>query len=172
MEIRMKPKLILFAGLLALLTACGKAEAPVQAKEPTRETACALDGMILLDYPGPKGQITYANGDTDFFCDTVELLSIYLKPEQQKRVKGIFTQDMGKATWEDPRDNWIDARTAFYVEGSKRRGSMGPTLASFARVEDAQAFVQKYGGKVLRFNEITPSMVTLDGGVAHDETMK
>lgn len=172
MEIRMKPKLILFAGLLALLTACSKAEAPVQAKEPTRGTACALDGMILLDYPGPKGQIVYANGDTDFFCDTVELLSIYLKPEQQKRIKGIFTQDMGQAAWDDPRDHWIDAKTAYYVAESKRRGSMGPTLASFARSEDAQAFAQKYGGKVLRFNEITPDMVVLDGGVARDETMK
>lgn len=170
MEIRMK--LIPVVALAALLAACGKAEAPVQAKEPTRDTACALDGMILLDYPGPKGQITYADGGTDFFCDTVELLSIYLQPEQQKRVKGVFTQDMGKAAWEDPRDNWIDARAAFYVAGSKRRGSMGPTLASFAKQEDAQAFVQKYGGKVLRFNDITPDMVTLDGGVARDETMK
>lgn len=154
-----------------LLAACGKAEAPVQAKEPTRDTACALDGMILLDYPGPKGQITYADGTTDFFCDTVELLSIYLQPEQQKRVRGVFTQDMGKAAWDDPRDHWIDARSAYYVSGSKRRGGMGPTLASFAKQEDAQAFVQKFGGKVLRFNDITPDMVVLDGGVARDETM-
>ncbi len=160
------------AGCVALLAACSHAEPPAQAKAPTRETSCALDGMILLDYPGPKGQIQYTNGETDFFCDTVELLSIYLRPEQQKRVKGIFAQDMGKAKWEDPRDNWIDARTAFYVAGSNLPGSMGPTLASFARLEDAQAFVRQHGGKVLRFNEITPQMVILDGGVIRDETMK
>jgi copper chaperone NosL len=177
MEIRVKNERsrdpVRFAALLAclaLLSACSRT--PIQAKEPTRETSCALDGMILLDYPGPKGQIQYTNGETDFFCDTVELLSIYLRPEQQKRVKGIFTQDMGKAKWEDPRDNWIDARTAFYVAGSNLPGSMGPTFASFARAEDAQSFVAQHGGKVLRFNEITPQMVILDGGVIKDETMK
>lgn len=157
--------------LLIVLTACAKEEAPAQAVEPTRETACALDGMLLLDYPGPKGQIVYDKGEVDFFCDTMEMMSIYLRPEQQKRVRGIFTQDMGKADWQAPRGNWIDAKTAFYVQGSKVLGSMGPTLATFARQEDAEAFAKKNGGKVLRFNEITVNMVTLDGGVLRDERM-
>jgi copper chaperone NosL len=50
-------------------------------------------------------------------------------------------------------------------------GSMGPTLASFARIEDAQAFVKQYGGKVLRFDEVTVDMVALDGGAQHNERM-
>lgn len=157
--------------LLLAVTACGKAEAPAQGAEPTRETSCALDGMLLLDYPGPKGQIVYDKGEVDFFCDTMEMMSIYLQPEQQKRIRGIFTQDMAKAEWQAPRGNWIDARTAFYVLGSKVLGSMGPTLATFARQEDAEAFAKKNGGKVLRFGEITVDMVSLTGGVVHDERM-
>lgn len=164
-------RLVSAAALLGLLAACGKAPQAVQPAEVTRETACSLDGMLLLDYPGPKAQIHYKEGKPDFFCDTMEMFSIYLQPEQKKRIVAIFTQDMGKAAWDNPRENWIDAKTAYYVQGSKKLGSMGPTLASFARKEDAEAFAKQYGGKVLRFDEITLDMVSLTGGVIHDEKM-
>lgn len=139
--------------------------------ELTRDTACALDGMLLMDYPGPKAQIHYEQGPPDFFCDTVEMFSIYLRPEQRKRVLALYTQDMAKAAWEAPRDHWIDAKSAFYVLGSSRMGSMGPTLASFAREEDARAFAGQHGGQVLRFEQVTPEMVDLSGGVVSDEQM-
>lgn len=48
---------------------------------------------------------------------------------------------------------------------------MGPTLASFSSEQDARAFAQKYGGRVLRFDEVKPDMVVLDGGVIRDRTM-
>jgi copper chaperone NosL len=48
---------------------------------------------------------------------------------------------------------------------------MGPTLATFARVEDAEAFARQHGGRVLRFEQITLEMVRLDGGVLKDERM-
>ncbi|MBL8539063.1 MAG: nitrous oxide reductase accessory protein NosL [Betaproteobacteria bacterium] len=154
-----------------LLAACSEQAATVAPVDITRDTTCALDGMVLADYPGPKGQIHYDRGSPDFFCDTMELISIHLRPEQQKRVVALFVQDMGQADWNEPRGHWIDARGAFYVRGSGRHGSMGPTLASFAREDDAQAFAKRHGGKVLRFNEITIDMVALDGGVIRDERM-
>lgn len=158
--------------LLTVLTACGpKEESTVQAVEITAGTACSLDGMILADFPGPKGQIHYASGEPDFFCDTMELFSIYLQPEQQKRITGIYTQDMSKTNWEKPEDNWIDARQAYYVQGSSMHGSMGPTFASFATREGAEAFAGKFGGKILRFDEVTPDMADLTGGAEHGEHM-
>jgi len=156
------------AGLLAACTQEAKMAAP---QEITAETACSLDGMLLKDYPGPKAQIHYDQGEPDFFCDTMEMFAIYLRPEQQKRVRGLFTQDMGKTDWEHPQANWIDAKQAFYVLGSKRMGSMGPTLASFANEADARTFAQKHGGRVLRFDQVTLDMVALDGGVMRDERM-
>ena len=164
-------KLLAMLGLFALLPACNKAPAPLAAIEPAKTASCALDGMLLMDYPGPKGQIQYDKGETDFFCDTVEMVSTYLNPEQKKRIKGIFTQDMGKADWTKPVGQWIDAKSAYYVLGSKRTGSMGPTLATFAQIADADAFAKQYGGKVLSFKELTPEMVTLDGGVLNDKPM-
>jgi copper chaperone NosL len=156
---------------MALIGACSDQTNTVQPQEITRETVCALDGMLLMDYPGPKGQIQYDQGLPDFFCDTVEMVAIYLRPEQQKRVVAVFTQDMGRADWREPRGQWIDAKIAFYVFGSSQHGSMGPTLASFAKEEDAQAFAKQFGGKLLRFDELTLDMVALDGGVIRDERM-
>jgi copper chaperone NosL len=155
-------------GALAV-AGCGKSETiAVQAVEPDRNTADSLDGMILLDYPGPKGQIHYADGKPDFFCDTVGMFATFLKPEQQRPVRAVFVQDMGQTEWKNPTGHWIDAKAAFYVAGSKARGAMGRTLASFAREDDARAFAAKEGGQVIRFDQVTPEMAVLDGGVLKD----
>jgi copper chaperone NosL len=155
----------------ASLAACGQSPGPAAPQELAPGTACALDGMLLLDYPGPKAQIQYADGKTDFFCDTVEMFAMVLRPEQKRRILAVYTQDMAREDWRQPRASWIDARGAFYVAGSKIRGSMGPTFASFARREDAEAFMQKNGGRVLRFEDVTPEMADLRGGAAHDDRM-
>ncbi|HMM76645.1 MAG TPA: nitrous oxide reductase accessory protein NosL [Gammaproteobacteria bacterium] len=167
------PRLWLFAAVL-LLAACGEqgsttASAPV---DFTASTACVLDGMLLAEHPGPKAQIHYEGAAApDFFCDTVEMFNVYLQPEQVRPVRALYVQDMGKADWDAPRGQWIDARSAFYVVGSKRRGSMGPTIASFAEREAAARFAGEYGGEVLPFGEIKPEMAILDGGALHDQHM-
>ena len=156
---------------LLLLIGCKQTSAPVVAQEITTGTSCSLDGMTLADFPGPKAQIHYATGEPDFFCDTMEMFSIYLQPEQKKNITGMYTQDMGKANWEKPQGSWIDAKTAFYVFGSKKTGSMGPTLAAFASQDNANKFAAEFGGKVLNFSQVTPEIVDLTGGVIHDEHM-
>ena len=156
---------------LLLLIGCKQTSAPVAVQEITTGTSCSLDGMTLADFPGPKAQIHYATGKPDFFCDTMEMFSIYLQPEQKKNITGMYTQDMGKANWEKPQGSWIDAKTAFYVFGSKKTGSMGPTLAAFASQDNANKFAAEFGGKVLNFSQVTPEIVDLTGGVIHDEHM-
>ncbi len=158
---------VITAGALIVVAACSESVAQ-HAIEPSDSQTCALDDMLLADFPGPKGEIVYAQGAPDFFCDTVELFSTYLQPEQQKQVVGIYTQDMAQAPWDHPQGHWIDAKTAFYVIGSKKSGSMGPTVAAFAQEADARTFANREGGKVLRFDQVTPDMVSLDGGVLKD----
>lgn len=160
------------AGLLAACSNGDGGSAQVVPIEIDRSTACALDGMLLADYAGPKAQIHYEDtAQPDFFCDTVEMFNIYLTPEQARRVIALYVQDMGKADWDRPEGHWIDARRAYYVVGSKRLGSMGPTIASFAAEADARQFATTHGGKLLRFDEVKPEMVTLDGGALHDQSM-
>lgn len=161
----------LLCGAALLLAACSEPPKPAQALEIGEGTFCALDGMVLKDFAGPKAQIHYDRGEPDFFCDTREMFSILLRPEQKKRIVAIYTQDMGKADWNSPSGHWLDAKAAFYVVGSTRRGSMGPTLAAFALETDARKFAEQYGGQVLPFAKVSIDMVDLSGGVGHDERM-
>jgi len=172
----LRRNLLLAAGAASLagLVGCGQAEsstviAPVEI-DPA--TTCDLDGMLLADYPGPKAQIHYAGTAAPvFFCDTVEMFATVLTPEQVKPIRAVFVQDMGKADWEQPRGHWFDAKTGFYVVGSKRRGSMGPTIGSFAAEEDARKFAAQFGGRLLRYAEVKPDMADLAGGAVHDAKM-
>lgn len=159
----------------SLLAGCGDKTAEQQSLAPVeidRSTSCELDGMLLSDYPGPKAQIHYAGQEKpSFFCDTIELFNTLLAGEQVRAVRAVYVQDMGKADWNEPKGHWIDAKTAVYVLGSKRHGSMGPTIASFAQEADAAKFAGEHGGKVLRFADIKLDMVDLSGGALHDTRM-
>lgn len=156
----------------ALVAACGHdAQTPPPAREITDATVSVLDGMSLKDYPGPKAQIVYADGEPDFFCDTLGLFSVYLRPEHDRKVRALYVQDMGATDWQHPVGHWIDAKRAIYVIGSKKPSAMGRTFASFAREADAARFAKAEGGKLYRFGEITPEMAATDGGVVKDQTM-
>ena len=156
------------------LTGCNKAveSASIVPVEIDRATSCDLDGMLLSDYPGPKAQIFYADQEKPaFFCDTTELLNTLLAGEQVRAIRAVYVQDMAKADWEHPEGHWTDARSAFYVFGSKRTGSMGPTVGSFALEADAKQFATENGGKVLAFSAIKRDMVDLSGGAQNDSRM-
>ncbi|MEW6707219.1 MAG: nitrous oxide reductase accessory protein NosL [Pseudomonadota bacterium] len=161
------------AGAL-LLAGCAdrKDEAALAPAEFTGATSCALDGMLLADYPGPKAQIHYADAkEPEFLCDTVEMFSLLLRPEQVRKLRAVYTQDMGAADWDQPRGHWFDAKAGFYVVGSKRPGAMGPTIPGFRQQADAQKFAAQWGGKVVAFAEVTPQMADLSGGAQQDTRM-
>lgn len=167
------PSRIAALALLAALAACQQAATVSAAIDANGDTACALDGMTLSDFPGPKAQVFFGNKATpDYFCDTIEMFATWLKPEQRKLVTALYVQDMAHADWRHPTGHWIDARSAFYVAGSRARGSMGPTLASFATESDAREFARREGGTLYRFDQVTPDMVVLDGGVIKDRAMQ
>ncbi len=136
------------------------------------DASCALDGMLLAEYPGPKGQVRVAGEpQPEWYCDTLEVLNVLLRPEQVRKLRGAWVQDMARADWEQPRGHWIDARSAHYVLGSRRKGSMGATAASFADAAAAQAFQSRHGGRVVAFADIRTDMVDLSGGALHDTKM-
>lgn len=155
----------LCAGLL--LAACGQAVVAAVAQEPDANTACALDGMVLKDFPGSKAQVHYADGKPDFYCDLMELFAVMLAPEHKRKVTAVFVQDSGKTDWANPSGHWIVAKDALYVVGSRKQGSMGPTFGAFSGAQDAQAFAQKEGGTVVAFDKVTAAMLHT-GGVAGD----
>jgi copper chaperone NosL len=161
----MQTTLKLGLAAMTLLAACGQAVLTATAQEPSAETACALDGMVLKDFPGSKAQVQFVEGKPDYYCDLMELFAVLLAPENKRQVAGVFVQDIGKTDWAKPEGHWIPAKEALYVVGSKKQGSMGPTFGAFSNAQDAAAFVQKEGGKVLPFNQITAAMLDTRGAM-------
>ena len=134
------------------------------ARKLSRDTVFLIGDLLpQLDYAGVGAPL--------FFCDTVELFSTLLRPEQVRTVRAAYVQDMALADWDQPVGHWFDATLGFYVVGSRRHGSMGPTFASFAAADAAQKFATAWGGRVLRYAEIRPEMADLSGGARHDTRM-
>lgn len=146
---------------VALLAGCNDAtdaqSVAQQAVAIESRDECHLCGMIIANFPGPKGE-AYSRGELAVkkFCSTRDLFAWALDPEHSHRVESIFVHDMAVTPWDHPDDEtFIDARSAWYVIDHGRAGAMGPTLASFADEAHARAFATEYGGELKRFDEIT-----------------
>jgi len=161
----MKFKHTAIIAALLLLAACGEAARSLAAGEPGDDAVCALDGMSIKDYPGPKGQIVFKDGRIDFFCTLAELFE---RGEGALAAGASYVQDMGQADWDKPRGNWIAASSAFYVVGSRAQGAMGPTIGTFALQQDAQAFAEREGGRVLDYSQVQTALRASNAKPAHD----
>lgn len=158
---------ILVCMVVAILVGCSDPQEPVAqaAQHFTKQDECHVCGMLVDGFPGPRGEL-YQGNKIRKFCSTRDMLSYYFDPENQHQVQSMFVHDMAKSEWNQPDDNHlIDARSAFYVAGSELEGAMGPTLASFAQQADAQAFAQRFGGRVIAFAQLTASDVQGDMGM-------
>ncbi|MCO6412529.1 MAG: nitrous oxide reductase accessory protein NosL [Thiogranum sp.] len=134
---------------------------------------CHVCGMIIANFPGPRGQAWVSRRAQPLkFCSTRDLFAWLLQPETAAIVEQIYVHDMAQTDWAHPEDTrLIDARSAWYVVGSERSGAMGPTPASFAARDAARTFAEAYGGRLLRFDEVTlpvlESMMPSSGGPHH-----
>lgn len=149
-----------------VLSACR--EDAVQATDPVALTADAVGHfcqMNLLEHEGPKAQVHLEGlpGTPLFFSQVRDAVTYARLPEQSHPILAIWVNDMGAsgATWAEPgADNWIDAKTAHFVVGSRLAGGMGaPELVPFARAEDAAEFARANGGAVVGLDAIPDSAV-------------
>jgi len=157
--------LILFVlPAIAFTTACEKnqaVEAP-PAQTLTREATGYYCLMTVVNHHGPKGQIFLTDkAQPLWFTSVRDTIAFTLSPEEPKNIAAIYVNDMSNADWDNPGEkNWIDARKAWYVLDSKLSGGMGaPETVPFSTEAAAQAFTDKHGGKVYRFDTIPPAYV-------------
>jgi copper chaperone NosL len=83
-------------------------------------------------------------------------------PEEPKDISAIYVSDMAKAPdWDKPgTTNWIDARKAFFVIGSRRKGGMGADEAvPFSDKGAAERFASENGGRVMAFADVPKDYV-------------
>lgn len=164
--------------LLSLASACDKAGEqraihPPVAIEPGDE--CHVCGMLIRGFPGPKGEVFERDAETPLkFCSTRDLFAYLLQPDAAIAAREVYVHDMAATAWDPPEDRYlVDARKAWYVADQPLKGAMGPTLASFRNREDAQAFADKYHGRLLRFEDITLDLLNRLGspGEGHGHPM-
>lgn len=146
-----------------LLAGCGKEEAPVDLKPVAFHDGdeCHVCGMIIGDFPGPKGEAIEQNGTPRKFCSIAEMMGWYLQPENKLLTAKLYVHDTARTQWAKPQDQFlIDATTAYYVLAPELKGSMGAPLAAFAEKEDAEHFsFMQDGSPILRFADITPEFL-------------
>ena len=160
---------VLAALLGLLLTACSSSEAPPAqvAVDIHKGDTCAVCGMYLDAGPGPRAEAWVHGYKTPLkFGSTRDFFAYVLDPENQTQLQQLLVQDSARINWQHPSNEaptFVDARAAWYVAWQPLSGLMGPTFASFAARQDAEAFVRAHGGEILNFSEVTPTMTSLLG---------
>lgn len=165
--------LVLVASLL--LAACEN-EQQAEMPPPFSLTAEAMGrycGMNVLEHAGPKGQIILRQiPEAIWFSSARDTVAFTMLPDEPKEIAAIYVSDMGRApSWEKPgAENWIDARKAFFVIGSARRGGMGAQEAvPFSEEAAAKDFARSNGGEVVKFNDLPENYILGSGGEAADD---
>lgn len=170
---RWLPTLLTLSALL--LAGCDEGDKAAEAPPPvalTREAIGHYCGMTLVEHPGPKGQILL-RGDARpvWFSSARDTIAFTLLDEEAKAIRAIYVSDMGKApSWDEPGGaNWVEARQAWFVLGSDRRGGMGAEEAvPFSERAMAERFAAAHGGRVLRLAELPRGWVLGEEGAPPD----
>jgi copper chaperone NosL len=161
----------------ALLAGCNNRTASLPAPlEPTAESASHFCGMLLVEHDGPKGQI-FLKGRSQpvWFSSVGETVAFTMLPDESADVAAIYVNDMARAkNWEQPEPGtWVEARRAWYVIGSDKRGAAGMgdirrEPIPFGEEAAARRFQEAHGGRVVRFAEIPPDDILGSGAGAGD----
>jgi len=127
--------------------------------KPGTSEKCPVCGMFVAKYPDWVAEVTFRDGGHAVFDGPKDLFKFlagmkdYAPGRTAADIDGVFVHDYYAV-------KPIDGRAAFYVLGSDTTGPMGRELIPFAREADAREFLRDHHGKkVLRFGEVTPSVL-------------
>lgn len=158
-----------FTFILLALAACQKEAAEIPA--PHKMTAEAVGhycSMNLFEHPGPKGQIFAASLiEPVWFSSVRDTIAFTMLPDEPKDIQAIYISDMGKApSWDNPgADNWVEARKALFVIGSRAKGGMGGDEAvPFSDRGAAEKFTAENGGHIVTFDQVPRDYVLASSG--------
>lgn len=159
-----------------LFAACdgGQTGGMPKAVKLTRGDISHFGRMIVQNHKGPKGQIHLKDRRKPVWFSSVrDTIAFTMLPGESKRVAAIYVNDMTRASWARPEpDTWIDARTASYVIGSRRRGGMGaPEAVPFSKPDAAAKFAAKHGGRVVAFGKIPRDYILGSSGAVQNPAM-
>ena len=138
-------------GLMVIIAGIAVLALVTYGVNPKASTTCQSCGMDA------------AKSQTDFILDLdndalpIHACSLSCVCRLMKKLEGAVTRVMAL----DYRtQQYVPAKEAFYLKGSKRvpRGSMPPFMLTFGAREDAETLSNKYGGRILTFDEAVKEM--------------
>lgn len=143
-------------------------------------TQCDVCGMTIADHPGPTGQIFYrdhspSGHDNPAVFDSVRscLFSFYFEHERKDWTASVvYVSDYSQVDYDiseiegnryidavTAAEYYVDAETVEFVVESEIHGAMGTAFVPFSDTDDAEAFVENYGGRTVRMEDITPALI-------------
>ena len=131
-----------------------------------KDAKCPVCGMFVYKYPKWSAEII-VDGKSYYFDGVKDMMKFYIFdgdfPYDRKKIEKILVQDFYTL-------HAIDAKKAWYVAGSDIYGPMGNELIPFADKESAEEFKEEHKGeKILKFKDITPSLVLGLDGIEFDD---
>ena len=146
------------AASLVLAVSCAYA-AVGQTQVITDQDQCHSCDMWITKWPGPKAEIVMKSGNVYKFCSVKCMSCTIQRLGENADMAGIWVNDAGATDWEHPEAKFIDAKTAWYVQGSSRKATMGKSVAPFATKEAALAFQKEFGGTLYRWDDFTKEIL-------------
>jgi nitrous oxide reductase accessory protein NosL len=142
--------------------------------------ACDECGMVISKHPGPNGEIYWEetepeSHDAPFHFDSLKqcFFPHYFEGTDAGRsLDAAYVTDYSAVdysvqsqdgssyvTSHTDADAFADATELEYVVESDVEGAMGPDFVPFSDSDDAEAFASEYGGSVVAFDEVSPTLV-------------
>ncbi|MDQ1331538.1 MAG: hypothetical protein QG578_1806 [Thermodesulfobacteriota bacterium] len=148
---------------LFLLMAFISEAAEIKIPEPSDKDKCPVCGMFVKKYPDWTTVIVFKNGSRQYFDGAKDMFK-YLFDMKRYDSRNKKEDIVSIAVKDYYRLSWIDAHSAWFVEGSDVYGPMGLELIPLAKEADAREFITDHKGKrILKFPEITREIIkTLD----------
>jgi len=150
-------------GLGVLLGSISLGAAEKGAPKPAAKEKCPVCGMFVAKYPDWLTAVRFRDGSHAYFDGAKDMFKYLHDPKKYDPAKkpgdieSVMVMDYYSLAW-------IDARKAWYVQGSDVFGPMGKELISLEKEADAKEFLKDHkGARILRFTEATPEVIkTLD----------
>ena len=144
--------------LLLLITFISEA-AEITIPGPSDKDKCPVCGMFVKKYPDWTTVIVFKNGSHYYFDGAKDMFKYlfdmkrYGALNKKEDIRSIAVKDYYRLSW-------IDAHSAWFVEGSDVYGPMGRELIPLAKEADAREFMTDHKGKrILKFPEITGQII-------------
>ena len=140
----------------------------------TRDDVGYFCRMIVEDHLGPKSQLFLVGQEHPLWFTSVrDGIAYTLLPGESGKASAFYVTAMDKSDWNHPEKQgaaWIDARSAWYVIDSDKKGGMGMAEAiPFAEEAAAKTFAKEFGGRFVRLSGI-PNAYILEHGQQQEPT--